>query len=174
MVEFKQKFNEQVAASATRQQVKKVIPLILVASGAVIAVGIVGMVLGEDSSDFSSGLVLLILGAMLPCIFFITLIFAQRAQNRSMSLLGNDTEMVYTFDERQVTIHQSKGEEFDGITRATYSFLWRVEETRTQYFLYVARGQMYVIDKSSITKGSIEELNSYFMSNIGYKYRQKR
>lgn len=174
MVEFKQKFDEHVTASATKQQTKKVLPFMLIVSGILIIFGIVGTVFGEDSSDFYMGVYMLVLGAVLPIVFFVVLYFTQRAFNKSMALLGESTEQIFTFSDREVTISQTKGDEFEGFTRAKYSFLWKVEETKTHYFLYVSRGQLHVIDKGCITQGTIEEMNSYLMTNLVYKYKQKR
>ncbi|MDE6505248.1 MAG: YcxB family protein [Clostridia bacterium] len=171
MVEFRQKFNEDKAYAATGYQAKKVIPVILVLSGLLIIFAVIGMVFGEDKEDFYSSLFILIIGVLCPALFFILLKIAQRSFNKSMRIMSSDTEEVYTFDENCFTINTKRGEVYNANVKSSYSLLYKVVETRLNYFLYISRAQTHVIDKSSLTQGTLLELNSYFASKLGAKFK---
>lgn len=172
MVEFRQKLNLQAANSATRHQTKKVLPFIIICSVLLALLGVLCLVFRVDGEDYFLGIYLIVMGAVLPAVFFIVLKLAQRAQNKSMPLLGEDMQCVYSFYDNEVIITETKGDEYESRIRAKYSCFFKVEETNTHYFLYISKTQMHVIDKCNLTSGSIEELNSYLFNNIVCNYKR--
>ena len=91
-----------------------------------------------------------------------------------MNILSSDTVEVFQFYPDKLVITQRKGDEYEAITTAKYSYLYKVEETVSTYFLFISKVQSHVVNKSDLTQGTLAELNSILASNLGPKFRQVR
>lgn len=180
MVEFQGKFDENQTNSMNKHTFKKLWWLFLLLSAVLIAIGIVGIVLREDSEDLVFGVLLLSLGVLYtPLVFLLTKVLQKRL-NKSMSIMSSDTTQTFQFYPDRLIIKQVKqrhGEEeteFEATTNTKYDYLYRVEETRDCYFMRISKMQTHVVNKSDLTQGTIEELNEILKSNLGYKFKMMK
>lgn len=174
MVEFRSKLDSSKTSALNKSSFKRMLIPILILSAVIIALGVLGIVYGEDDGDFSSGVFLVVVGALFtPFVWIVSVILRKRMDNSS-SFIDPNTEEVYAFDDDFVTITQNRGDEYTAYTKAKYNYFYRVREERDYYFLYISKAQCHVIDKSSLTQGSIDEMNSLLRAQLGPKFKQKR
>ena len=170
MIEFVGKFDGNAAKSVTQRQVKKMWWLYLFFSVLFIIVGVLGVLLPDDSSDIIFGVVMITFGVLFTPICLLLTKLLQKNLNKSMSVLSSETVETYQFYPDKLIISQHKGDEFDAVTTAKYSYLYKVEETKTHYFLKISKVQSHVVKKADLTQGTIEELNSILYSNLGTSF----
>ncbi len=108
------------------------------------------------------------------CAFFLLCIYVFLPKfNYKMQKTTTDTVNEYTFyDTKLVAISTAKG--ITGTSEVEYSTLNRVLETKDYIYMYIAKDKAMIIDKSTITNGSIEEIRYAITSQIGIdKYKNK-
>ena len=172
MVEFKSKFDASKTKALNNHTFKKLKWFFIALSLLLIIVGVIGILLREDEADMISGIVLIVFGVLFaPLVIGLTYIF-QRNINKSMSILSDYTDEIYTFDEEFITITQQKGDAYFAQTKASYDYIFKIVEAKDFYFLYISKMQSHVVDKASLTQGSLEELNDYFYKNLGNKFKK--
>ena len=171
MIEFVGKFDENAAGSALKRQIKKLWWMYLGFSLLFIVIGIFGIVLPGDNSDIVFGVVMLVFGVLFTPICLLLTKLLQKNYNKSMHVLSPDTVETYQFFPDRLIITQRKGEEYEATTTAKYSYLYKVEETGTHYFMKISKAQMHVVKKSDLTQGTIGELNGILASNLGTKFK---
>ena len=172
MVEFKSKFDASKTKALNNHTFKRLKWLIIGLSLFLIIFGVLGILLREDESDLISGIVLIVFGVLFsPFVIGLTYII-QRNINKSMSILSDCTDEIYTFDEEYITITQQKGDAYFAQTKASYDYIYQIKEDKNYYFLYISKMQSHVIDKASLTQGSLDELNDYFYKNLGNKLKK--
>lgn len=170
MIEFVGKFDSSVTKSLNNRQFKKLWWLFALVSLLLIVVGVLGVMMPEDSSDMVFGVVMIIFGVLFtPLVMLLTKV-TQKKLDKSMTVLSEDTTEIFQFYPDKLIITQRKGDEFEAVTTARYSYLYRVEETQTHYFLRISKVQSHVVNKANLTQGSIEELNSILYANLGTSF----
>ena len=138
-----------------------------------IVIGAVSIVLKEDNSDVASGIGLIVFGILItPLGYLLTRIF-QKRNDKATVYISSDTEEIYTFDEQYITVTQKKGDVFFATTKARYSYIHKAYEDKNYYYLYISKMQCHVIDKASITQGSLDELHTLLKINLGDKFKTK-
>ena len=171
MVEFKTKLDASKTKAVNLNTFKRLWWLFAAVSLLFIVLGVVGLLSGEDSEDLYYAIFCLVFGVLFtPLVMLLTMII-QKSINKSASYISDNTEETYTFDEDNITVTQSKGEEFSAVTTAKYSYLYKVIENKGYYFLYISKMQCHVIDKQSITSGSLSELNVILSNKLGDRFR---
>lgn len=90
----------------------------------------------------------------------------KRGQKTLSYLNGTRQEYVFTDDEITATM---SGAELSGTSRLKYSAVFKVMETSKYFFIYQASNSAYIIDKSTLSGGTAEELRAKF-SPLGQKY----
>lgn len=174
MVEFQGKFNSALTNNLTKRQFKKMwwifalLPLLLV------GIGVLMIMMPEDQSDIYAGIAVICFGVLFPVLLVALSHFTQKKINKSMSILSDDTSSTFQFYPDKVVITMRKGEEYEGITTAKYSYFYRVEETPDTYYLGIAQTQFHIVNKADITHGTIEELNSILSTNLGAKFKRTK
>lgn len=171
MIEFVGKFDGNAANSATKMQVKKLWWLYALISLLFIIMGIFGVVLPKDNSDIVFGVVMLVFGVLFTPLCLLLTKLLQKNLNKSMSVLSSDTVETYQFFPDRLIITQRKGDDYEATTSTKYSYLYKVEETPTHYFMKISKVQMHVVKKADLTQGTIEELNEILASNLGIKFK---
>lgn len=174
MIEFQGKFDENVTKNLNKHQIKKMWWIYLAVSLIFIVMGIVGIFFGEDNSDLSLGIYCVILGVLFTPLAYLLTLLIQKNVNKSMSILSAQTIETYKFYPDRLVITQTKGDEYEAVTNARYSYLYRVEETRDRYFLKISKTQSHVVNKADLTQGTIEELNELLASNLGIRFKPQR
>lgn len=75
----------------------------------------------------------------------------------------------YTFCEDNLKIH-TISKECNGDTQIEYSLLVKVYETSDYLFLYQPQNQVFIVDKSTITDGTVEDIKNKLKSYVKKKY----
>ena len=171
MIEFQGKFDSIVADSINKRTFKKLWWLFALCSLAFILLGALSVTFSEDQSDTVLGIVFICFGVLFtPLVLLLTKVL-QKGLNKSMPILSADTAQIFQFYPDKIVITQRKGEEYEATTTAKYSYLYRVEETPDNYFLFISKVQSHVVNKADLVQGTIEELNAILASNLGTKFK---
>lgn len=173
MIEFKQKLDSSKSTALNNNAFKKLWWLYALLSALMIALGVVGIVLREDSADFGAGVALIVFGVLITPLGYLLTRVLQKRNDKSTVYISSDTEEVFTFDEQYITVTQTKGDEFFATTKAKYTYLYKAYEDSGFYYLYISKMQSHVIDKSSLTQGTLQELNALLRANLGDKFKSK-
>ena len=172
MVEFKTKLDASKTRAVNLNTFKRLWWLFAAVSLLFIALGIIGLLAGEDSEDMYYAIFCLVVGVLFTPLVMLLSAVIQKSINKSASYISDHTDETYIFDEDKITVTQEKGEEFSAVTTAKYSYLYKVIENKGYYFLYISKMQCHVIDKQSITSGSLEELNVLLSNNLGVRFKR--
>ncbi|MDE5667472.1 MAG: YcxB family protein [Clostridia bacterium] len=97
----------------------------------------------------------------------------QKRNDKVTVYISSDTEEIYTFDEEYITVTQTKGDVFFATSKARYSYIYKAYEDQNYYYLYISKLQSHVIDKASITQGTLDELRTLLKTNLGDKFKIK-
>lgn len=173
MIEFKQKLDSNKSAALNKSVFKKMIWLYIILSTVMILCGVVGIIFKEDSADVASGIGLIIAGVLITPLGYLLTRFLQKRNDKSTVYISLDTEEIFTFDEQYITVTQTKGDEYFATTKAKYSYIYKAQEDDNYFYLYISKMQSHVIDKSSITQGTLEEFSALLKNNLGDKFRSK-
>lgn len=172
MIEFRTKFDSSKTNAVNKNTFKRFAWAFVLFSAIFIAIGIAEIAVG-DAEDLSYGIFLLVVGVLfMPLVWVLTKII-QRSLDRSMSIMSSETEEIYTFEEDYIKIDSRRGDEYHGFTEAKYTYLYRVIENDKFYFLYISKAQCHVVDKASLTVGTLVELNSLLRAQLGPKFKSK-
>ena len=120
---------------------------------------------------FSMDTILLILLGV--NILFLFLIFfwyfiIPRIQYKSLAKMQN-VENEYMFSDNVLKVF-SKSQEYNGEAQIEYSFFVKVYETTKYLFLYETNNQVFVVDKSTIEGGTVEEIRNKLSAFVKDKY----
>lgn len=80
-----------------------------------------------------------------------------------------DIEAEFTFTDTQLRI-STKGASYEGTAQLDYSVLFKVMETGTYLFLFERKSVAYIVEKATLTGGTIEELRTALSSVLGKNY----
>ena len=167
MIKFRTVFDEKSVEQLNKHTIKKQSWVFVVCSLILILLGVFQFVDGEKSV----GMFLILFGILFVPVFLIILKFSQKKVNETMTLLQGETVEIYEFADEEIHIQTNKGEEYFSLITAKYGYLYRVDETKDNYFLFISKIQSHVIDKRFLIEGSIEELNALFTAKLGPKFK---
>lgn len=180
MIEFQGKLDSNATNSINKHALKKLWWMIVLFSVVFILIGVVGILYREDDTDIGFGIIMIAFGVLFyPLVLLFTKI-TQKNLDKSMSVLSSDTTQTFQFYPDKIIITQEKkrfGEEeseYLATTTAKYSYFYKVEETRGNYFLRISRVQYHVVNKCDLKQGTLEELNSILSSNLGARFKGLR
>lgn len=122
MVEVRSTLDAKKSAALVKHSLKRMIWLPLLISAFLILCGVIYIVSEPDGDDLSSGIVVIALGVLFTPLIAIILTVAQNAYTKSSSFISDRTEEVYAFDEKHITVTQTKDEEFYSLTKAEYPY----------------------------------------------------
>lgn len=91
-----------------------------------------------------------------------------RAQYKSLAKM-KDAENEYTFRDDKLNV-VTKSNEYNGEAEIEYSLIIKVMETTQYLFLFQNNMQIFIVDKSTIVGGTIEDIRSKFSSFLNTKY----
>ena len=170
MIKFRTVFDENSVKQLSKHTLKKQLWIYIVLSVALLLIGVFNYSVGEKEI----GLFLIIFGLIFVPILLLTVKFSQRKVNETMSILSGETVEIYEFNEEGISIQTNKGEEYFSLITAKYGYLYKVEETETNYFLYISKLQSHIVDKRFLIEGSIEQLNELFQRKLGERFKAKK
>ncbi len=97
------------------------------------------------------------------CYFFIP-----KIQYKSLSIMKNiENEYIFCDDELKAF---TTSEEYSGEVAIVYSFFVKVYETTKYLFLYQTNNQVFIVDKSTVEGGTIEEIRNKLCDFVKDKY----
>lgn len=166
MISFEMVYSNKLANALLKQQIKKLAWLYVVISLLFVIMGINFLI----KNSLAPAIVFFCVGVLYAplCIFFSNLINKKNFQQMAFS--GDKAILKVSFGEEFVTITQQLGKELKSVTQASYNFFTRVEENSGFVFLYITSGQSFVVDKTAIQTGSLEDLKQIFLEKIPNKY----
>jgi uncharacterized membrane protein YgaE (UPF0421/DUF939 family) len=146
---------------------------VLTFSGIFLALGIAFFMLSMfGMTMFASGAIVCFLFVfLLPLLNWLMLkIRIRKTVKRNKNF--NNTKNLYTFNENDfnLTIEVDKKNEKHDIK---YTDLYRVYETKTNYYLYLDYLRALIITKEGIIEGTSKELSEIFSKNLDKKFYNK-
>lgn len=183
MVEFKVNFDSRVTRKMTEYQTDKslkstykMMPLFLILGAIFIAVSFLNSKnSGFDYFLFGLGLFLIIFILLFPIILKSTIKNQQRMIENNNTLMGNQTEEIYKFDEEKVFIFTNKGKKYRSAVETDYDYFCYVIEDENSFMLFISNVQCHVIFKDCLTNGSLEEFKEILSKHFsGAKYILKQ
>lgn len=170
MIKFRTVFDNNTSTSLMKHTLKKQIRVFAVLAVLIIAIGVCDYFYAEGKvSEF-----FILFGILFIPAYLLITHFAQKSVNKSMTLFQGETVEIYEFNEDELRIQTSKGEEYFSLTVAKYSYLYRVDETAESYFLYISKIQSHVVEKKYLIEGTIDELNELFSRRLGERFHAKK
>lgn len=168
MVEFKTTLDINAQKALNKFTMKKTIIVFLIISLILVLLGIVSTVLlsRTEEKDISSGITLIIIGALFPFILLLINHIAQKNVSKRAPFLASETKEIFRFYDDHIEHLQKKGETYYSQTRADYSYIYKAYSTPTHYFLYISVNQCHVITKQHITQGTCEELDEILIRRL--------
>lgn len=160
MIEFKTQLDINSQKALNKMTLKKIVIIFGIFSVLIIGIGILGIVLQEDKSDASAGIVLIIVGVLFTPLLLLINALGQKNLAKDNPFLRDVTKEIYRFTDETFEHLQKRGESFMSHTKADYTYFYKVISTPKYYFMYISTRQCHVIDKSHITQGSCQELDS--------------
>ncbi len=171
MIEFRTKFDGEVANSLSKWQFKKLGWILLLISIVFCGIGLIFIFVVEDESEYPFAVVMIVFGLIFAPLMWLLSRNSQKQINKSASLISNETEQIYQFFDDKVIVYQSKGEDFKSTAEIKYNCFFKVIETPTHYFLYISHAQAHVIVKNHLVEGNLEELNHILSNNLRGKFK---
>ena len=88
----------------------------------------------------------------------------QYKQNKQLHGVVNNI----AFQENELLMEQC-GENASGMGKFNYQALWRIYETKDSIYLYLNPRQAHIVNKSTVTGGTVEDLRMLLIAKIGAK-----
>lgn len=173
LVEFRTVLNRDKTKALLTQSIVKLWWLFLLVSAVFAMLGVLGIIYPEDMSDVYFGIAMIVVGVLFTPLVIVISLIIQKRLDKSTTFISDDTFEVYLFDDEKITVTQTRGDEFSVTTKAKYSYFYKVEQTSTHYFLYISKMQCHIIDKASISKGTVEMFDSLLVSKLGNRFKQR-
>lgn len=111
---------------------------------------------------------IIFMSALLAFLFYFMYFISPKISYKSIAKLKNvKNNYIFTDDEMSVT---TNSDDFQGSSVLKYSVLCRAKETNKYLYIYQTKAQAFIVDKSTIAGGTIEELRARLTSVLGKKY----
>ncbi len=168
MIEFRTKLNDAKSSALNKNVFKKLWWLY-----ALLTILLIGIGISALKEDKIFGIIYIGLGLLITPLSYFLVFIIQKRFNKSANYLSDETEEIFTFDEEYMNITQVKGDSFSSTLKAKYSIIYKVIEDKNYYFVYISKMQCFVVNKSSITIGTLEEAQALLKKNLGDKFKTK-
>ncbi len=166
MIEFKTQLDINAQKALNKFMLKKLLVVFGIFSLVLIIIGGLGIVMSEDSSDYSAGITLIAVGLLFTPLLLLINSIGQKSLTKSAPYLNKQTKEIYRFSQDGFEHLQKRDESFYSHTKADYTYFYKIISTSTHYFMYVSDRQCHIIDKSHITQGSCEELDEILIKKF--------
>ena len=119
---------------------------------------------GEMTHDHILNLIYLAFLAF--ALLFIIFVLPKIKYNNNKYSKDSKNEFVFTDENIKLTqtheLHNSEN-------KLSYNAIWRIYESKMFIYMHIGRRQTYIVDKSTVTGGTVEDLRMLFISKIGAK-----
>ena len=182
MVVVKTKFNEEKVKAIQSVQFAKFKKLFIVLAILLTLMGFMYLAVAVDEMKSNEDYVGTLVGAIVFIVIGVGYYpfakwingIAQRHANKSMSLVSDETEETYKFDDDKLYIFTTKGEKYRSATETTYDYICMVTENDEYIYLFISKTQCHVIAKKDIVSGDIDELHNILKKHFnGTNYVRK-
>lgn len=113
-------------------------------------------------------MMLLILAIVLALFNFYLYFGYAKIQYNALQHMKN-TENTYTFCEDLIKV-SSKGAQYNGEAELKYSMIPKVMETSKYLFIFQSKNQSFIVDKSTIVNGTVDEIRMKLVQSSKAKY----
>ena len=172
MIEFRTKLNDAKSSALNKNVFKKLWWLY-----ALLTILLIGIGISALKEDKIFGIIYIGLGLLITPLSYFLVFIIQKRFNKSANYLSDETEEIFTFDEEYMNSlnmpGEVKGDSFSSTLKAKYSIIYKVIEDKNYYFVYISKMQCFVVNKSSITIGTLEEAQALLKKNLGDKFKTK-
>ncbi len=110
----------------------------------------------------------LLWGAIFACITAFYLLVIPRLQYGNLHKM-KDCVNHYVFNGDSLKV-ETKYEGYNGGEVIQYNMLWSVKETGRYFFIYSTKATVYIVDKSTVTNGTPEDIRRTLEPILGKKY----
>lgn len=179
MVEFNVKFNNRVTEkmseyqiNKTKKNLKRMTIMFVVLGVFLTAYGIInGLIEMFDYFCVGIGVFSLVFGIIFPKTYKKTVHKNQNKIEDESRFMNDLTEEVYKFDEEKVFIYTTNSDKYRSAVETVYDYFYNVLEDDECYMLFISSVLCHVIFKDCLTKGTLEEFETYLHSHFsGDKY----
>lgn len=158
-------YDKKTIADFTRHSIKKLTPLYIIISAIFVFLFVIDL---YNIIVFYAPVSVLVVHLLIFILFSLYLYVLIPNLNYKRQKTMTDTVNEYTFyDTKLVAISTSKG--MTGTSEIEYSSLNKVFETKEYIYIYIAKEKALIINKSTITNGSVDEIHDAITSQIGIK-----
>lgn len=133
--------------------------------------GTVILFLSESAGDTAGGISLLIFGVCFPLLLYLALKIAVWYQLKSTKFISDDS-MNYFKITNESLYNKLERKDCTSSFEAKWSLVYKAYETKTHFFIYISNMQAFIISKSGIYQGSVEELRTMISESIGSKFKR--
>lgn len=173
MVEFSVKFGSRVNDKLAEYQMQKSNKILKNLSWAFIFLSVIfaimplanGLVDETDIIIFGVAIFFIVFWVFFPRVALKSA-KKQQEKNGTMTIMTDATEEVYKFDEEKVFIFTTLGDKYRSAIETVYGYFLRVVEDDDSYMLFISNVQCHVIFKDCLTKGTLEEFETYLTKNF--------
>lgn len=174
MVEFRTRWNNAKTRAIFKNSVRQTWWIVAIMSLIFVVFGIIGIVFREDMSDLEAGIMFIVVGVFFtPIVYIISFLALKFSIGRGMSYISDKSNDIYTFDDDHMTVTQVKEGMFTATINANYAYISKAIEDDEYFYLYLSKNQCYVIDKSSVTQGSPDEVTALLKIKLRDKYKSR-
>lgn len=113
-------------------------------------------------------IMLISVAIMLILLNFYLYFWFAKIQYNALHLMKN-TENTYFFRENHIKVF-SVGAQYSGEAELQYSMIPKVMETQKYLFIFQSKNQAYVVDKTTIVNGTIEDIRAKLHQASNAKY----
>ncbi len=106
-------------------------------------------------------------GAALLLDLFMWFVYPKICYNALAKMKGAQNEYTFTEDKIFITTQSS---DYNAQAEVEYTLLAKVYETSEYMFLYQTKNQVFPVDKSTVTGGTVEEIRGKIFSYLEKKY----
>ena len=173
MIEFKTKYDKRIISKACKISISQIlIPLIIIAIG-FFCLSIVSFV----QNNIISGIIWLVFAfCYIPFTYFIVLI-SQISKYDRLYLKENNKENqvidTYVFQNKNIKISTDLGDKNLSRMETDYDFFVKVVETKEDFILFKRKSAIFVLPKSSITQGTLQEFEELMSKKYSENFRQR-
>lgn len=135
----------------------------LILSAVFISIAVVGFFLQAESA-----LTLLLVSLLLAFVSLSVHFLLPRSQYKALKHMQDVTNR-YTFGDDAVTV-TTDSDDYNGTCELRYPLFTKVYETSAHFFLYQTANQVFIVDKSTVSGGSEDELRQKLINVTGCQY----
>ncbi len=174
MVEVKTILNQNLIKKFNADQAKSKVWFVFALTAIFFALGIVCFFVKVIDNFY--GVFLIIVGLLLPVIYFLTVRILMNRTLKSSPILKNETTQVWRFLDDKIIFNESGKYVEARDTQFSYEAIHKVEENETAFYIYVSKMQAYIIDAKGFNMGSRHDLHRLLLDKVGskkYKYSKR-